>query len=57
MIPVIGYAATVVDTDNMAVSVGSGTLPVYATPSMASLAEQAAVTAVQQFMPLGATTV
>lgn len=56
LLGVSGHAATVVSSDNTAVSVGSGALPVYATPMMAALAEQAAVAAVQQFMPLGKTT-
>lgn len=57
LLGVRGSAATVVGSDNTAVTVGSGTLPIFATPSMAALAEQAACAAVQQFMPLGNTTV
>lgn len=57
LLGVMGYAATVVGSENTAVTVGSGTLPVFATPSMAALIEQAAVVAVQPFMPLGCTTV
>lgn len=57
LVGVSGHAATVVDSENTAVTVGSGALPVYATPSMAALVEQAAVNAVTPFMPLGKTTV
>lgn len=57
LVGVAGHAATVVSSENTAVTVGSGALPVYATPSMAALAEQAAVAAVTPFMPLGKTTV
>lgn len=53
----VGYAATIVGPENTAVTVGSGTLPVFATPSMVALMEQAAVTALQSFLPLGMTTV
>jgi predicted thioesterase len=56
LLGVAGHAATVVGSDNTAVSVGSGALPVFATPMMAALMEQAAVAAVQPFMPLGKTT-
>ncbi|MDB5098834.1 MAG: hypothetical protein JWM80_3255 [Cyanobacteria bacterium RYN_339] len=57
LLGVRGSAATVVGSDNTAVTVGSGTLPIFATPSMAALAEQAACAAVQAYMPLGRTTV
>ena len=57
LLGVVGYAATVVGPENTAVSVGSGTLPVFATPSMAALMEQAALSALQAFLPLGTTTV
>lgn len=57
LLGVMGYATTVVASDNTAVTVGSGSLPIFATPSMAALAEQAAVAAVQGFLPLGTTTV
>ena len=57
LLGVMGTAATVVGSDNTAVTVGSGTLPIFATPAMAALAEQASVAAVQPFMPLGRTTV
>lgn len=57
LLGVVGYAATVVGPDNTAVSVGSGTLPVFSTPSLAALMEQAAVSALQSFLPLGMTSV
>lgn len=57
LLGVVGYAATIVGPENTAVTVGSGTLPVFATPSMVALMEQAAVTALQSFLPLGMTTV
>jgi predicted thioesterase len=57
LLGVVGYAATVVGPENTAVSVGSGTLPVFSTPSLAALMEQAAVSALQAFLPLGMTSV
>lgn len=57
LLGVAGHAATIVNSENTAVTVGSGALPVFATPAMAALIEQAAVQAVQPFMPLGTTTV
>jgi len=48
--------ATVGD-GNTAVSMGSGDLPVFATPSMAALMENAAMNAVAGYLPDGATTV
>lgn len=57
LLGVMGYAATVVNSDNTAVSMGSGTLPIFASPAMACLIEQAAVGALQAFLPLGSTTV
>ena len=57
LLGVVGSAATVVGPENTAVTVGSGTLPVFSTPSMAALMEQAAVAALQAFLPLGCTTV
>ncbi|MFN3430589.1 MAG: thioesterase family protein [Candidatus Sericytochromatia bacterium] len=57
LLGVAGHAATVVGPENTAVTVGSGTLPVFSTPSMAALMEQAAVQALQNFLPLGCTTV
>jgi predicted thioesterase len=57
LLGVRGSASTVVGGDNTAVSMGSGSLPIFATPAMAVLAEQAAVHALQSFLPLGTTTV
>jgi predicted thioesterase len=57
LLGVMGYAATVVSSDNTAVTMGSGSLPIFASPAMAQLAEQAAVAALQAFLPLGSTTV
>lgn len=57
LLGVAGHAATVVGPENTAVTVGSGTLPVFSTPSMVALMEQAAVQALQSFLPLGCTTV
>jgi predicted thioesterase len=56
LLGVAGHASTVVSSENTAVSMGSGALPVYATPAMALLMEQAAAAAVAPFMPLGKTT-
>ena len=57
LLGVMGYAATVVASDNTAVTMGSGSLPIFATPAMAALVEQAAVAGLQSFLPLGTTTV
>lgn len=51
----VGHAATVVAPDNTAVTLGSGALPVYGTPALAALIEQAAVQALQGHLPLGMT--
>lgn len=48
--------ATVCD-ENTAVGMGSGDLPVFATPAMAALMENAAMMAVAGHLPAGATTV
>lgn len=48
--------ATVGD-ENTAVGMGSGDLPVFATPAMAALMENAAMMAVAGHLPAGATTV
>ena len=42
---------------NTALAMGSGSLPVYATPAMTCLMEKAATEAVERFMPEGWTTV
>lgn len=52
-----GHADTQVTEDNTAVILGSGALPVYATPAMVALMEQAAINAISHFLPLGATSV
>lgn len=57
LVGAMGHASSMVTTDNTAVAMGSGALPVYATPAMATLMEQAAITAVQSYLPLGMTTV
>lgn len=46
-----------VTAENMAVSMGSGDLPVFATPAMVALMENAAMQAVAGELPEGATTV
>lgn len=48
---------TVVDGTNIALSMGSGDLEVFATPSMIALMENAAMLAVADHLPEGATTV
>ena len=48
---------TVVGTDNYAVTMGSGDLPVFATPAMVALMENAAMSAVAAELPEGSTTV
>ena len=52
-----GRAEAVVDDRNTAVSAGSGTLPVFATPWMCALMEQAAWTAVASALAEGESTV
>ncbi len=42
---------------NTAIGMGSGDLPVFATPAMAALMENAAMMAVAEHLPAGATTV
>jgi len=46
-----------VTADKTAAAMGSGSLPVYATPAMTCLMEKAATEAVERFMPEGWTTV
>ncbi|HIW65060.1 MAG TPA: thioesterase family protein [Candidatus Alistipes intestinipullorum] len=48
---------TTVSEQNTAAAMGSGDLPVFATPAMVALMENAAMTAVAQHLPEGATTV
>lgn len=52
-----GTAAAMVDDTNLAETVKSGSLPVFATPMMAALMEQAACNAVRPFLEDGETTV
>lgn len=51
----VGHASTVVATENTAVSLGSGALPLFGTPALAALIEQAAVHALEGLLPLGMT--
>lgn len=56
----IGLSAqskTVVNTANCALTMGSGDLEVFATPSMIALMENAAMSAVAESLPEGSTTV
>ena len=48
---------TVVAADNPAAEMGSGDLPVFATPAMVALMENAAMRAVAAALPAGSTTV
>ena len=48
---------TVVQPDNFALTMGSGDLPVLATPALVALMENAAMLAVAAELPEGATTV
>ncbi len=52
-----GTASVLVETSNLAVTVGSGSLPVFATPMMAALMEQAACVAIADALAAGETTV
>lgn len=52
-----GTASVTVDMPNLAMTVGSGSLPVFATPMMASLMEQAACNAIAPYLADGETTV
>ena len=48
---------TTVTNENTAAAMGSGDLPVFATPSMVALMENAAMTAAAAALPAGSTTV
>lgn len=48
---------TLVNDNNTAVAMGSGSLPVFATPAMIALMENAAVESVKNDLPEGSTTV
>ena len=52
-----GRAETVVTSENTAAAVGSGLVPVFATPAMIALMENAAVNAVQDALEAGQGTV
>ena len=52
-----GLAETLVTEENTAAAMGSGLLPVYATPAMLALMEKAAADSVQPFLPEGQGTV
>lgn len=52
-----GYAETVVAEENTAASVGSGLVPVFATPSMIALMEQAAASSLSPYLNEGQGTV
>lgn len=52
-----GEATTTVDHTNTAASLGSGLVPVYGTPALIALLELAAVHAVADSLPPGATSV
>ena len=52
-----GLAETLVTEENTAAAMGSGLLPVFATPAMLALMEKAAADSVQPFLPEGQGTV
>ena len=52
-----GLAETLVTEENTAAAMGSGLLPVFATPAMLALMEQAAASSVQPLLPEGQGTV
>ena len=52
-----GRADSLVTEDKTAIAAGSGTLPVYATPWMAALMEQAAQTSLQPYLQEGESSV
>lgn len=56
VIGAVGHAATVVASENTAVTLGSGALPIFGTPALTALVEQAAIQALQGHLPLGMTT-
>lgn len=53
----VGEASDVVDDADTAIAMGSGDVPVYATPALAALIERAAVAAVTGALPDGTTSV
>ncbi len=52
-----GTAEAIVDESRLAVTVGSGSLRVYATPMMCALMEEAACKAIEEYLEDGETTV
>ena len=52
-----GLAETLVTEENTAAAMGSGLLPVFATPAMLALMEKAAAGSVQPYLPEGQGTV
>ena len=57
VIGTVGVASTLVEPEDTALSVGSGSLRVYATPAMVALMEGAACEALVDFLPEGKTSV
>ncbi len=53
----IGTAATIVDSSNFAITMGSGDLEVFATPSMIALMEKAACNAIGECLDAGTSSV
>lgn len=49
----VGQARTIVDRSNMASTLGSGSVDVFATPAMIALMENAAIDAVERVLPPG----
>ena len=52
-----GHNEVAVDETNVACAMGSGSLPVFATPALAAAMENAALTSVQPYLEEGKTTV
>lgn len=56
-IGIIGEAKTIVSDKNIAITLGSGSVPVFATPAMIALMENAALSSVEPYLSEGQTTV
>lgn len=54
---ILGEAKTTVSDQNTAITHGSGSVAVFATPAMIALMEKAALSSVQPYLPEGHTTV